>query len=96
MSIKSTYKYLLIQLAKKRWILVSFLCATTLGFISSQLYNLSLKKEVHTATVKLKKLENRIKTLEITVFELKTGETSPIRQEEKEGEFNSNVDLEQH
>ena len=44
--------------------------------------------------VKLKKLENRIKTLEITVFELKTGEISPIRQEGKESESNSNVDLE--
>ena len=88
MSIKSTYKYLLIQLARKRWVLVSFLFATTLGFISS------LKKEVHTAMVKLKKLENRIKTLEITVFELKTGEISPIRQEGKESESNSNVDLE--
>ena len=94
MSIKSTYKCLLIQLARKRWVLVSFLFATTLGFISSQLYNLSLKKEVHTATVKLKKLENRIKTLEITVFELKTGEISPIRKEGKESESNSNVDLE--
>ena len=84
----------MIQLARKRWVLVSFLFATTLGFIASQLYNVSLKKEVHTATVKLKKLENRIKTLEITVFELKTGEISPIRQEGKESEPNSNVDLE--
>lgn len=70
----NTFKFMILKLARKRWVTTLLILAMTSGFIVSQLYNITLKEEVNRTEMKVKRLESRVKTLELTVFELKTGE----------------------
>lgn len=70
----NTFKFMILKLARKRWVTTLLILAMTSGFIVSQLYNITLKEEVNRTEMKVRKLESRVKTLELTVFELKTGE----------------------